>query len=212
MKVKALLYCTKARHNLLREYENKTIFIGCTSRSDCHNYDSEYGMNSQYERECCECLNGKIVAECDIETEEIKLGKYIEYEGWSYEWTYEFETGTLDKYDLESKSCLSKEQMEDYLINEKGYALHISNLKVFDKPLELERCIRLTLYSNYATMSHVHKAPQNMMEVAFIGESYVLISIRPKWLCKILNGKKTIEVRKQVLKCMKEVENEKCIK
>lgn len=26
---------------------------------------------------------------------------------------------------------------------------------------------------------------------------------RPEWACKILNGEKTIEVRKQVLNCMK---------
>ena len=30
----------------------------------------------------------------------------------------------------------------------------------------------------------------------------ILISIRPEWLCKILNGEKTIEVRKKVLKEM----------
>ena len=31
---------------------------------------------------------------------------------------------------------------------------------------------------------------------------FVLISIQPQWLCKILNGEKTIEVRKKVLKEM----------
>ena len=34
------------------------------------------------------------------------------------------------------------------------------------------------------------------------GNKYILISVRPKWLCKILNGEKTIEVRKKVLKEM----------
>lgn len=33
-------------------------------------------------------------------------------------------------------------------------------------------------------------------------KDYILISIRPEWLCKILNGEKTIEVRKKVLKEM----------
>lgn len=51
------------------------------------------------------------------------------------------------------------------------------------------------------------KAPQNMMRVySNIGRykcsQYILISVRPKWLCKILNGEKTIEVRKKVLKEM----------
>ena len=31
---------------------------------------------------------------------------------------------------------------------------------------------------------------------------YILISIRPEWLCKILNGEKTVEIRKKVLKEM----------
>lgn len=48
------------------------------------------------------------------------------------------------------------------------------------------------------------KAPQNMMRVidAYGDDEYILISVRPEWLCKILNGEKTIEVRKKVLKEM----------
>ena len=33
-------------------------------------------------------------------------------------------------------------------------------------------------------------------------EKYILISIKSEWVCKILNGEKTIEVRKRVLKEM----------
>jgi hypothetical protein len=33
-------------------------------------------------------------------------------------------------------------------------------------------------------------------------EKYILISIKPEWLCKILNKEKTIEVRRKVLKEM----------
>lgn len=33
-------------------------------------------------------------------------------------------------------------------------------------------------------------------------EDYILISIHPEWLCKILNGEETIEIRKKVLKEM----------
>ena len=41
------------------------------------------------------------------------------------------------------------------------------------------------------------------------GNKYILISIRPEWVCKILNGEKTIEVRKQIIKELKEeLENE----
>lgn len=59
------------------------------------------------------------------------------------------------------------------------------------------------------TKYDIVKAPQNMMRVVdykigHIGneEIKVLISIRPKWISKILNGEKTIEVRKKVLKEM----------
>ena len=51
----------------------------------------------------------------------------------------------------------------------------------------------------------VNYAPQNMMYSWLWNnkwDRYVLISIRPEWLCKILNGEKTIEVRKKILKEM----------
>ena len=49
----------------------------------------------------------------------------------------------------------------------------------------------------------IKSAPQNMMKVKrVLQEDAILISIRPEWLCKILNGEKTIEVRKKVLKDM----------
>ncbi len=46
------------------------------------------------------------------------------------------------------------------------------------------------------------EAPQNMCRVFDTKDNYVLISIRPQWLCKILNGEKSIEVRRKVLKGM----------
>ena len=48
------------------------------------------------------------------------------------------------------------------------------------------------------------KAPQNMCNVYDrFGNRYILISIQPQHLAKILNGKKTIEVRKKILKSLK---------
>jgi hypothetical protein len=54
----------------------------------------------------------------------------------------------------------------------------------------------------------LEKAPQNMMWV-YVKENgkweeRLLISVRPQWLCKILNGEKDIEVRRKVLKGMVE--------
>lgn len=76
------------------------------------------------------CLNGKIVAECDFEIEEIKL-KTNSYEAW-------FETKTLNEEQLREKSCLRVDELYNYLKpNDTGYAMHIKNLHIFDEPREV---------------------------------------------------------------------------
>lgn len=177
-KVKVLLYCTKAKPFL---FENKT--------------DDNQVVYNTWRLGNLDCwrishkkvLNGKIVAECEVETEEIKLSAYSDYE----DKIYLFDTPTLTNDELTEKSWLCNDELDNYLINEKGYALHISNLKIFDKPKGL---------NDY----NIEKAPQNMMRVFDAnGNKYILISVQSEWLCKILNGEKTIEVRKQVLKGMR---------
>lgn len=99
--------------------------------------------------------------------------------------------------------------------NLNGYAIHIKNLHVFDKPKELNSCFTKKSYKDINKLftdevmidsewyRPVEKAPQNMMRVKrVLQEDGILISIKPEWLCKILNGEKTIEVRKKVLKEM----------
>lgn len=82
-------------------------------------------------------------------------------------------------------------ELDDYLgCEDKGYAIHIKNLHIFDTPKDLIQCSLL-------------KAPQNMCYGFYKeDERVIVISIRPEWLCKILNGEKTIEVRKKILKEM----------
>ena len=167
-------------------------------------------------------LNGKIVAEFDGEVEEIThgYGEYGEY----------YQTKTLGLMGLREHSCISSDELSEYLkrgdvVSKVGYAIHIKNLNVFDKPKKISDfykrtekvnpdiiCAFCTNYpfdkckecrDNYDYFN-LKKAPQNMMYVYdYLGNKYVLISIRPYWACKILNGEKTIEVRKQVLNCMK---------
>lgn len=174
-KVKVLLYCTKKQPYLVKDdfpLENQPIYyIHYKKDPYC------YGLP----------LNEKIVAECEVETEEIRLSTYSDYE----DKIYLFDTSTLTNDELTEKSCLCNDKLDEYLINEKGYALHISNLKIFDKPKGL---------NDY----NIEKAPQNMMRVFDAnGNKYILISVQSEWLCKILNCDKTIEVRKQVLKEMR---------
>lgn len=178
-KVKVLLYCTKKAPYLVEfdfPLENEPIYF------------THYKEPGSW----CLSLNGKIVAECEVETEEIRL------------WGDEIENyfGNNEEISIEKDSCLNFEQIEQYLCSNdyKGYALHIKNLKELSTPLTFEKnCI----YKAPQGFKQVLKAPQNMMRVYDrFGNKYILISVRPKWLCKILNGEKTIEVRKKVLKEM----------
>lgn len=189
-KIKALLYCTKAKPYLYRTPEVMNFV------------EKFFTYSSNKNLENC-ILNGTIPCECEIEVEEIKKGWGC-LNGTRY---YRKSSGYPD-YELEQKSCLSFDKMNEYLkgtLNEKsGYALHISNLKVFDKPRELSEYCRYD-YPTFDKNDIVKTAPQNMCRVLTRnGYAYILISIQPQWLCKILNGEKDIEIRKQVLNCMKE--------
>ena len=126
-------------------------------------------------------LNGKIVGECDFE-----IDRAYPFHHWCKE--------------LQEGTCLTRDEVLNYLdsknkefsnpkIQRGVYAIHIKNLKIYDTPKTI--------------LCH-KKAPQNMMAVYVLpkNERKILISIRPQWLCKILNGEKTIEIRKKVLKKM----------
>lgn len=105
-----------------------------------------------------------------------------------------------------NKMCLSPQELLDYIkLGNNGYALHLSNVKVFDEPLTFEiDYIYKNTYGNHL----VSKAPQNMCYVYDRkGNKYILISIRPEWICKILNGEKTIEIRKQIVNDLKKKDN-----
>lgn len=125
-------------------------------------------------------LNGKIVAQCDCEKIETICPEF----------------GYLDAaceggsgYILD-KACLTRQQLIDYGKGEWLSALHLSNLETFDNPKKL---------SGFG----VKTAPQNMRKCFDDkGNEYILISVHPEHLVNILKGKKTIEVRKKILKCM----------
>lgn len=125
-------------------------------------------------------LNGKIVAKCDCE--KIKLI--------CPDFNYLDASCNGAEGFILYKSCLFRKDLIDYGQGKFLYALYLSNLEAFYNPKELR-------YYGVKT------APQNMMKVFDDkGNEYVLISIRPEHLANILNGKKTIEVRKRILKSM----------
>ena len=233
MSLKILWYCTKAQpflyHDIDYCYDSmNTIDLGYKTYeyTNFRIYDDETGQFLGWDnmKKVCEdeSLNGKIVAESDFEVEEIThgYGKYGEY----------YQTKTLGLMSLREHSCISSNKLSKYLkrgdeVLKVGYAIHIKNLHVFDKPKELSeyyKTFERMIYhpneyrpnvSSTATPSNamyfmdycdeLTKAPQNMC-YAFdkYGNKYVLISVHSEWLAMILNGLKTIEVRKKVLKEM----------
>lgn len=187
--MKLLLCCTKTEPYLF-----KTNNRYCLSNE---NKTAEYVMEDFIKSIC---INGKIVAECDFEVEEI--GSY----------DYVLGTETLDENNLLERSCLSLKDIIDYLKPEKcslnnGYAIHIKNLKIFDEPKELS-----DYYKQFTThtLIGIDKPPKNMMYAYEYeernNEDYynmnILVPFHPEQLCKILNGECTIILKKKVLKEM----------
>lgn len=158
--MKCYIYCTKAKPYLNR-YASKRFFT--------------WNLDLSSEKE--PNLNGKIVASFDLN----KIEEISRYHAHTNTYLYETKSITFDK--LAYKSRLCQYDIECYLKDRKGYAWHIDNLEILDKPLVI-----------------MGKAPQSWQYCRDIvngtNECCILISIKPEWVCKILNGEKTIEVRK----------------
>ena len=198
--MKLLLYCEKAKPYLLdipkdnEEFEKGIKFSMASVKEfehagiDVNNYK----------------LNGKIVAEGDFEVSIHNWYKdYNLFEKLYYQENMMFNN---------ESSCMSSRDLVSYLGNNNlkkdFYAIHIKNLHIFDEPKELseyftkEKKIN-TLDGYNLVCESIDRAPQNMMYAYDNGgNKYILISIKPEALCKILNGDKTIEIRKKVLKGM----------
>lgn len=188
-KIKGLLYCTKTKP-YLADFKGEYQTYSNVKELD-ELFDKDFNPN-----DIMNIINGKIVAECDFEVEKITPST----------WNAETERIIL------KGSCLKEHQLFDYIIkgdeNESQnpfYAIHIKNLHIFDKPRELYDClIHPKIEPRYYGCEHLSKAPQNMMYVELDDIKYILISIQPKELCRILNGEQTILIKKKVLKEMLE--------
>lgn len=195
--MKALLYCTKGKPYLsLVEYVYGDDFKTTYDITNDKKYLEQMSIGT--------VLNGYIVAECEIDKVGLIKANYYDDD---------FDSGISYGIDLrisnkfERDSCLSYDDLYNYLGGNDGYALHLSNVKVFDKPKELSEYLSVHYINGQNYALPIRKTPQNMYYYydTFKQEKYILISIKPQWLCKILNGEKTIEVRKQILKCLKEM-------
>lgn len=124
---KVYIYCTKDNsYKLLQDNETGQYFKGITSGNDTiHPSNTEYGMNCEYETQCCTRLNGKVVAEFTLN----KANKF-DYAG-------------LEFYDMKDlilkKSCLGESELKQYIKNQVCFAWHIDNLIIYEKQIELSK-------------------------------------------------------------------------
>lgn len=110
------IYCTKDKKGYLTEYLNKE-----TNKHLFYSYD--LGKPNG--------LNGKVVAKFTLnKVEEIELNR-------NHFVNEQYSTDELDYKELLEQSCLTYKELDDYLQCEVGYAWHISNLVIFDRPKEL---------------------------------------------------------------------------
>ena len=194
--MKLLLYCTKAKPRLM---------ISCKG---------EYKLEQDFEiiTDKAIVFNGKIIAECDYEVEHIWCELFLRETPYGMKPEYKYYTETSD--DITKESCLTYEQMDNYLEKKDiNYAIHIKNLHIFDEPKELSDYYETKdMHSNedhnwYNFGYHyIDTAPKNMRLVSDKdngnGNNFIMISIKPDELCRVLNGEQTIIVRKKVLKEM----------
>ena len=185
--MKLLFYCTKEKE-IWGDGSGNTWW-GIAPDEDI---DLVFELNPTLTR-----LNGKIVAECEIDkVEEIILNGD----------ETELKFGTKSNDCIEEQACLNFDELEQYFgyKNEKwGYALYLKNLKVFNTPFPINTYLA-KVADDPRKSTILRKAPRNMCYCYdMFEEKHILISIRPEHLCKILNGEKTIEVRKQILKELK---------
>ena len=143
------IYCTKGE--LLQRHWQKVDgigkFITYGRKTKEKDYDSPH------------TLNGKVVARfyCDnVEEIKYKIGCPFPY---------------LDFESELPKTCLTDEELEDYLFTKKGYqngyAIHISKLEIFDKPKELIEFYRKYDQHDYSPVYYmpITKAPQNYLYI-----------------------------------------------
>ena len=190
--MKLLLCCMKSKPYLLQGFAKPF-----------HTKDENNPFNynwSLIDKQTSNTLNGKIIGECDFEIEEIKPF-FCE-----------------DVIKFEKDSCLTMLECVRYLNGINGYAIHLKNLHIFTTPKNLNSCLyvkkededSLRGFFNPQAEGYLFKpvktVPKNMRKVWFPKSCellpYILMSVEPKDLVKILSGEKKIELRRTVLKEM----------
>ena len=157
--IEVYIYCTKENNALLHK---NIADIWWVEDKDFRAKNRRLGIEQQ------PSYNGKVVAKFTLNKVEkislpyTKFGK-LEWVGCEEERT--LQTISLDEKDLLKLSCLTESEIYKYLnFNKKpcGYAWHIDNLEIFDKPKELSE-FKIKHYPQFAGMvkneSHYELVP-----------------------------------------------------
>ncbi len=204
--MKLLLYCCKAKPYL------------ADFKGDYQTYSNGKELDELFDKgfnpnDIMNILNGKIVAECDYDIEKINHYSWVDEDN-EKDYTYSCKTTDgNDVLDLLKHSCLSFDELDNYLQGKNGYAIHIKNLHTFDMPLELNNFLYEDDTDGHYGVWEVERTPANYAIIATdvkdIGGVYCcrgtygrFLALSSHELCDILNGKKTIVVRKRVSKEM----------
>lgn len=162
------VYCSKINKKHYHLIESIDTDTGKTE------YEIDYYIGSEGYLDSC--YEGKVAFKFRCyKVEEVESRKYS-----VYQFPY---TETLDDYELLFKSCLTTKELDNYLAyDKKGYAIHIADLEIFDKPKELSEFYTTKLdedlikrldnsiqLENGTWVKRITKAPQNMCYVE-IGE------------------------------------------
>jgi len=191
MKLKALLYCTKAK-----PYLYKTEDTTYPAYPIGYHTDKDLKLKLSNTNELAN-LNGKIVAECDFEVE--KLEMISVYDEYDYDFDYHPYKTTLPQ--VLKSSCLTFDELCSHLKYNDGYAIHIKNLHIFDKPRELNKFTKdNTDAIDYAPSKMIHIWYYDKILEKWKRSIYVPVSSQE--LCRILNKEQTVLVRRNVLKEM----------
>lgn len=134
-----------------KDIEVRTKIPKCELPMDVYIYCT---MDNKYSYAVCEYQRGKVVAKFTVEKiEEFIVNKEgIETDGLC----------DLCFIDLPKETQLTLEELQKYIkVGNKGYAWHIDNLVIFDKPKELNE---FKMWKNYGLYNHLEpltKAPTN---------------------------------------------------
>lgn len=177
--MRAYIYCTKAKPYLFKYFFNGDEGAGW-------NYETSY-CKEEFIDDSPTLLNGKVVASFELNNVE-EIACETLHNGISEVPIYY--TDSVDDLDnSKNNACVFNQDLIDYFGIKKGgkvvgFAWHIDDLKILDKPMDI-RDFGLT------------RAPQSWCYAYDSqGNRCIIISIQAVWVEKILNGEKTIEIRK----------------